>query len=406
MMRANPLAHALDGVRVLDTSRLLPGPYLSMMMADMGADVVKIEAPGQGDYLRYMPRLQGGISGRFQVLNRNKRSLVLNLKAESGRDAFLRMAEQADVVIESFRPGVMERLGLSYDTLSARNLRLIMCAISGYGQDGPYRDRAGHDLNYVGLAGILAMGGTTAGAPALPGVQMGDLAGGALWGIAGILSALFARERSGRGTYLDISMTEGALALLAAEFGNMDASDAGDAMPTRGTMALNGGLACYRIYRTADDKYLSVAALEPKFWIALNRALGRSGDESQWARELLAPAARQDEIAAELASIFRTKSRDTWAKELAPHDCCCEPVLELCDVEQHPQHRARGVFGPSPSSSGASSNEEVRRVRTPLGDGGSARPAPSLGRDSREVLSDYGFSRAEIDGLLGQQNGD
>ncbi len=383
---------SLEGIRVLDLSRLLPGPFLTMILADMGADVVKVEAPGVGDYMRQMPPAKKDLGGRYLAVNRGKRSLVLDLKKPAGRDALLRMVERADVVIESFRPGVMDRLGVGYEALSARNPRIVLCSISGYGQTGPYRDRAGHDLNYIGLAGVLAMGGESRGrAPAMPGVQIADLAGGALWSATGVLGALVGRERTGKGAHLDISMTEGALALLAAEFGNRDA---GAAAPTRGAETLNGGLACYGVYRAGDGKYLSVGALEPKFWMALNAALGRKADMG----EVIQPPARQAEIRAEVEAILATRSRDEWVEQLRSHDCCCEPVLELDEVPGHPLHQARGVFftiddpelGP------------IQQVRTPVGAPEAPARGPRLGEHSREVLAEYGFDDGEIAALVGK----
>ncbi|HEY0194251.1 MAG TPA: CoA transferase, partial [Kofleriaceae bacterium] len=234
------LADALDGVRVLDLSRLLPGPFLTMILADLGADVVKVEDPKLGDYMRNFPPAKGGMSGRYLAVNRGKRSIVLDLKAPAGRNALLRMAARADVVVESFRPGVLDKLGVGYAALAAANPGIIVCSISGFGQTGPYVDRAGHDVGYQALAGVLAMGGEAGGAPWMPGVQLADLAGGALWSATAILAALVGRHRTGRGAHLDISMTEGALALATAELGNLACGHA----PTRGVEALNGGLAC------------------------------------------------------------------------------------------------------------------------------------------------------------------
>ena len=386
------LARALEGVKVLDLSRLLPGPFLTMLLADLGADVIKVEAPGAGDYLRAMFPGKQGMSGRFLAVNRNKRSLVLDLKTAPGKDAFLRMVAQADVVVESFRPGVMDRLGLGYEALRRANPRVVLCSISGFGKDGPYQERAGHDIGYVALTGMLAMGGAAGGAPAMPGTQVADLAGGALWGVTGILGALLGRERTGEGAHLDISMTEGALALLTAELGNLDSAPR--ARPSRGNQALNGGLACYRIYETADGKYLAVGALEPKFWLALNQAIGRPGNPA----ELVAPPGKQEAIAAEIAAIFRTRTRDDWMADLASHDCCVEPVLELDEVAGHPLHQARGVFFSLPGEGGA----DVLQVRTPLGMPAGRRLAPRLGQHSREVLAEHGFSSAEIEALVTQ----
>jgi alpha-methylacyl-CoA racemase len=385
---SGPLAEALRGIRVLDLSRLLPGPFLTMVLADMGADVVKIEDPRVGDYLRAFPPAKGGIGGRYLAVNRGKRSLALDLKAPAGRDALLRMVERADVVVESFRPGVMDKLGLGYAQLSARNAKLIMCSISGYGQTGPYAHRAGHDLDYVGLAGVLAMSGPAGDAPAMPGVQIADLAGGALWSATAILGALVGRERNGRGAHLDISMTEGALALLAAELGNADCG----ARPTRGVETLNGGLACYGVYRTKDDRYLAVGALEPKFWIALNQALGRPPQIA----ELAGNAAQQAQVRAELAAIFATRTAAEWHEHLAAHDCCVEVVLEPEELAAHPLHHAREVFFTIDGGAGVG---PIRQVRTPVGAPEDPRPPPRLGEHTREVLAEYGFDDAEIAAL-------
>lgn len=387
------LQGALEGIRVLDLSRLLPGPYLTMILADMGADVIKVEAPRVGDYMRNIPPAKNGVSGRFMAVNRNKRSLVLDLKSEAGKAAFLRMAQTADVVVESFRPGVMDRLGLSYQTLRAGNPRIVVCAISGYGQDGPYRLRAGHDINYLGMGGVLAMGGQADAAPAQPGVQIADLAGGALWGCTAILGALLGRQHSGEGAYLDIAMTEGAMALLAAEIGNLDCGL--PAPPTRGTQTLNGGLACYRIYRTKDDRYVSVGALEPKFWMALNSALGRKGSLA----ELVAPADAQERVASELAAIFATRTRAEWADLLASHDCCCEPIYELDELGDLPLHQSRGVFFTLDDDDDG--GDGVRQMRTPVGVPRARKRAPRLGEHSAEVLAEFGFSGAEIAALTG-----
>jgi alpha-methylacyl-CoA racemase len=378
-------ARALDGIRVLDLSRLLPGPFLTMVLADLGADVVKVEDPRVGDYLRQIPPAVDGISGRFLVLNRGKRSLALDLKSEAGRSAFLRMAEKADVVVESFRPGVMDRLGVGWNQLSERNPRLVLCSISGYGQTGPYALRAGHDLNYIALAGVLAMTGSSGGVPAMPGVQIADLAGGGLWGLTGVLAALLGREKSGRGAHVDISMCEGSLALLAAELGNVAA---GGEAPTRGVATLNGGLACYGVYRTADDRYISVGALEPKFWLAFNQAIGRKSDLS----ELIATPKIQERVRSEVQAVIATRTRDEWARIFAEADCCAEPVLEVEEVVRHPLHEARGMFSRGPGPGAA----EVLQMRTPVAPARADRTAPRLGQDSAEVLGEYGFSPDEV----------
>ena len=379
------MTRPLDGIRVLDLSRLLPGPFLTMVLADLGADVVKIEDPKVGDYLRIFPPAKGGVGGRYLAINRGKRSLALDLKDADAKAAFLRLVAAADVVVESFRPGVLDKLGIGYATLAAINPRIVVCSISGYGATGPYVHRAGHDLNYIGLAGVLAMGSEGPGhPPAMPGVQIADLAGGALWSATGILAALVGRERTGRGAHLDISMTEGSLALLAAELGNLDCG----ARPTRGTETLNGGVAGYGVYRTADDRFVSVGALEPKFWIGFCTAIGRKVDLS----ELVAPPARQATIRAELAAVIAAKTRDEWTAIFAAHDCCCEPVLEPDELATHPLHVARDVIftidGGAPGP--------IAQVRTPIGAPEHPSPPPTLGEHSAAVLADYGFTADEI----------
>jgi crotonobetainyl-CoA:carnitine CoA-transferase CaiB-like acyl-CoA transferase len=281
----------------------------------------------------------------------------------------------------------MDKLGVGYAVLAARNPKIVLCSISGYGQTGPYVERAGHDLNYIALAGVLAMTGPAGGAPQLPGVQIADLAGGALWGATAILGALVGRERTGKGEHLDISMTEGALALLAAELGNLDCG----ARPTRGKETLNGGLACYGVYRTADDRFLAVGALEPKFWIALNQAIGRPPNVA----ELVGPQAKLRE---ELADIFATKTAEAWMDILGKHDCCVEIVSELAELPLHPLHSARGMFF---EIDGGDQVGRVLQVRTPVGAPANPTAPPRLGEHSRDVLAEYGFSDAEITGIVG-----
>ncbi len=381
------LADALEGIRVLDLSRLLPGPFLTMVLADLGADVIKIEDPRVGDYLRAFPPHKGGVSGRYLAVNRGKRSITLDLKG-AGRDAFLRMVERADVVVDSFRPGVMAKLGLGWDVLSARNPRIILCSISGYGQTGPYVERAGHDLNYIALAGVLGMTGAAGAAPMMPGVQIADLAGGSLWSATAILAALVGRHRTGKGAHLDISMTEGALALLTAELGNLDCG----AHPTRGTATLNGGMACYGVYAASDGRYLAVGALEPKFWIALNQAIGRAPNIAELAGNL----EQQGRTRAELAAIFATRTGAEWIAALAEHDCCVELVLEPDELAAHPLHRAREVFF---SLDGGPGIGPIAQVRTPLGMPKAPRLPPKHGEHTASVLEEYGFSADEIAAL-------
>ena len=258
------MTQPLSGIRILDLSRLIPGAYASQMLADFGAEVIKVEEPGSGDYGRFMPPYgAGGMSLFFTTINRNKRSITLNLKTEEGRAIFLRLVRDADVVLESFRPGVMERLGLGHERLREVQPGIIYCVISGYGQDGPYRLRAGHDLNYAGYAGLLHYNRGPNGEPAMPPTQLGDLAGGSFLAVVGILAAVVGRTQTGEGRKIDVSMTEGVMSLLplvASAYLNTGKA------PRPGHSALDGGLPCYNIYETKDGRHVTLAALEPKFW--------------------------------------------------------------------------------------------------------------------------------------------
>jgi crotonobetainyl-CoA:carnitine CoA-transferase CaiB-like acyl-CoA transferase len=380
----------LRDLRVLDLSRLIPGPMCTLVLADLGARVDKLEDPVQGDYLRLIPPLQNGLSGRFVALNRDKRSLCLDLKHPEGRAAFLRLVRRYDVVVETFRPGVLDRLGVGFAALQQANPRLVLLSISGYGQTGPYRDRAGHDVDYEAVAGVVGMAGPRDGAPTVPGVQLADVAGGALWGAVGVLAALHEARVTGRGSHVDVSMCEGSLAFLLPDLVNMDL---GVEVPTRGTGLLNGAAACYGIYRTSDGRFLAVGALEPKFWLAFNRAIGRAGDLA----ELVGPPEVQARVREEVQAILGSRTRDEWEATFAGVDACVEPVLALDELSRHPQHAARGLFFRV---------GQFAAVHTPVavarGEAGHTVP-PRMGEHSGEILAEAGFAAGEIAAL--QQTG-
>ncbi len=381
-MGALPLA----GLRVLDLSRLYPGPYATLVLADLGADVVKVEDPSGGDYLRWMPPLAGKQSGFFHALNRNKRSLALDLKAPGGAAVLLRLARRADVVVESFRPGVMDRLGIGWPALREANPRLVLCSISGYGQDGPSRDLAGHDLDYCATAGVLAVNGP-AERPLPLSVQVADVAGGSWPAVAGILAALLRRGATGEGAHVDISMTEGALAMLAIQLG---AADARGAPLRRSGEMLNGGSACYRVYRTRDGRFVALGALEPEFFARFCRAAGRPDlADRQLDGEGRGPIE-------ELEALFLGRTRDEWARFGAEHDCCLAPVLEGDEPRADPQLRARGAFVEVETPW---EGRAIPSIACPVRlEGVSPRraPAPELGADGEAVLREAGFSAAEI----------
>jgi alpha-methylacyl-CoA racemase len=321
----------LRGVRVLDLSRLLPGPYCTLLLADLGADVVKIEDIEGGDYIRAWGPFIGGQSAYFLALNAGKKSAALNLKSSAGLDVFMKMASRADVVVEGFRPGTADRLGIGYKSVKAVNPRIVYCSISGYGQDGPDRDRAGHDLNYIARAGILGLCGRPGGAPAIPPVQIADLSSG-MYAALGITAALRESERTGEGRYLDIGMMDSALAWMVMTVAEYAAGEPG----ARGRLPLTGKHPCYNVYRTRDGHDICLAALERKFWEAFCRAVGRDDLLSLQFSE------RPEDFAA-LETLFAGRTRDEWGELLKTADFCCEVVPTLSEVLDAPQARHRGL---------------------------------------------------------------
>jgi alpha-methylacyl-CoA racemase len=369
----------LEGLRVLDLSRLLPGGYATMVLADLGARVDKVEDPGGGDYMRVMPPVVDGMNAVFHVLCRGKRSAVLDLKRPEGREALLELLPRYDVLVESFRPGVTERLGIGYDTLRGVHPGLVYCAITGYGKDGPLAGRAGHDLNYLARAGVLAHSGPEDRPPQVPGVQMADIGGGALFAVVGILAALHERERSGEGKLVDVSMCEGALGFAA--FGLM--SHLGGMPAPRGAGVLMGGIAPYQTYETSDGEHVALAALEPKFWTAFCVGVGLEPS-----MEALAPGPHQAQWKARVAEVFRARTRAQWEDFAEEHDCCLEPVLSPDELLTDPQHVARKVFVEGPGG--------LQQMTTPAGPPSEALAAPSQGEHTDAILTDAGFTPERI----------
>ena len=365
----------LSGIRVLDLTRLAPGPYATLVLADLGADVVKLEAPG-GDATRLMPP-DGGWA--FAALNRGKRSLELDLKRPGAVEAVFRLLARSDVLVEGYRPGVMDRLGLGHTLLLERFPRLVVCALSGYGQDGPDRLRAGHDLGYQARAGLLGLGGQ-GGAPAMPGGQVADI-GGAWVAVTGILAALLGRASTGRGGLVDVSLVEATTAFVALQLGTV--LNGGPA-PVRGQEVLDGGLPSYGLYRTADGRYLAVAALEPHFFQALCERLGLP----DLTVEAYGGGEPAEAVRQRLVEIFRSAPLAEWERRLAGLDACVEPVREVAEVPADGHLRSRGLF-PRP---------EVQAIPLHFGPP-STRPPPALGQHSREVLAEAGLSAEEISAL-------
>jgi crotonobetainyl-CoA:carnitine CoA-transferase CaiB-like acyl-CoA transferase len=383
---------ALDGIRVLDLTRLLPGPFCTMLLADLGADVIKVEEPASGDPTRHSHPRQADTGSLFLLVNRNKRSLGLDLKTAEGRELLLRLVEQADVLVESFRPGVMDRLGLGYAVLDARNPRLVYATLSGFGQSGPYRDRPGHDLNYLALAGALGFNVDRHAQPVMPAVQVADLGGGTLAAV-GILAALLARLQTGKGQSVDVSLFGSAIAWLPTRIASLF-SQAGSFSP--GQPPLAGGLPQYWVYATADGRHLTLGALEPKFLLNFLERIGRAelaplaaGDQAQ--RERLRQA---------LADIFASRTLARWMEDLDGVDTCVAPVNTLEETLRDPQVEALGMF---------TSVEHARLGRLPqiappfafsATPASVRRPPPDLGEHNADVLTSLlGLSLDDVRGL-------
>jgi len=381
----------LTGVRVIDLTRLLPGPYATQLLADMNADVVKVEDPDVGDYARDMaPETPDGVGAIFAAVNDGKRSVTIDLKDDDGRAVFYELVADADVVIEGFRPGVAERLGVDHESVREHDPDVVYCSLSGYGQTGPYRDRVGHDLNYASVAGLVDMTRRRAdGPPAIPGYPIGDMAGGAFAAFS-VVSALLSRALGNRaGTFVDVSMTDAVLSfaqpVASAAFAGRD--------PRPRETELTGKRPCYDVYRTADDRYVSIAALEPKFWRTLCEALEHP--------ELIEHHHAEDDAVREavretLAATFRSKTQAEWEDELGDRDVMFAPVRTPSEAVTDAHVTECGLVeddGPGVPRIGfpATASPPIQREST--------NGLPERGEHTREVLESAGVDEATIDAL-------
>ena len=376
----------LQGIKVLDLSRLLPGPFATLVLADLGATVDKIEDTQGGDYLRHMPPHVAGESAAFQLLNRGKRSAILDLKKPAGREALFKLAGSYDVLFDQFRPGVLDRLGLGHEALRRAYPKLIVCALTGYGQTGEMAQRAGHDLNYLARAGVLGAQGPAGAPPQVPGFQLADFSGG-MWSVIAIQAALAERARTGQGQTLDVSMTDGALGFATASLGGALTGQA----PKRGNDVLSGGIAPYNTYTSKDGHSISLASLEPKFWAAFCAGAGLEVDMTA-----LFPGPHQVAIKERVASVIAARTRDEWVTFGAQHDCCIEPVVPLEALSSDPLLASRGLFFELPTPRGP-----VPQFRTPVTPkDADFTPPPAAGEHTRAILADGGLTPEEIDQLF------
>lgn len=362
----------LNGIRVLDFSTLLPGPLAGLLLAEAGADVIKIERPGMGDEMRtYAPKL-GPDSTNFALLNRGKRSIALDLKAPGAIERVAPLLKSADALIEQFRPGVMERLGLGYEAVSAINPRLVYCSISGFGQSGPRRDMAAHDLNYMAIAGLLSLTGDANRAPTLPPVLVADIAAGAYPAVINILLALMQRDRTGRGRHLDIAMSDN---LMTLAYWGLGKGFSGNGWPRMSDDLVSGGSARYQIYRTADGGYLTAAPIEQRFWTVFCDLIELEPEYRDDARDSKAA------IAAVAAKIC-TQTTEHWRRVFADKDACCAIVASLGEAVADAHVEARGLFDFRTSNRG----QEIPALPVPieraLRDPKASKSAPALGADN------------------------
>ncbi len=380
----------LSDVKILDLSTLLPGPYASMMLADLGAQVLRVESPIRVDLVREMAPKIGNSSAAHQYLNRSKKSIALDLKQPEAIELIKALIKDYDIVLEQFRPGVMDRLGIGYEALKAINPKIIYCAITGYGQTGPYKDRAGHDLNYLAIAGISSYSKRKEQAPVPQGIQIADVAGGSLHGVIGILTALHHRQRTGEGQMIDISMTDCAFALNAMSGAG---ALAGGDIPDAESHLLNGGT-FYDYYQTSDGRYLSIGSLEPKFFSGLCQLL-----DLENLLPLANKASAQQQIKDSFTYAFKQKTYEQWQEIFINLDLCVEPVLNLKEASEHPQLIAREMIIDVPHQQKGTQKQLGCPIKFSMYQTHYQQAGGDIGADSKQILTELGFDDTKISTL-------
>ena len=381
----------LSGIRILDLTQLYPGPLATMMLADMGADVVRLEHPSRPDNVHLLPPFIGKESAAYLTLNRSKRSLALDTGKQEGRKVFFDLVRTADVVMEQFRPGVLNKIGIGYEQAIRFNPRIIYVSITGFGQNGPYKQMAGHDINYISLAGLLSHV-KKGGERVLPGFQTADVVGGGYMGVIACMAALWHREKTGKGQSVDVSMTDSIMPMLTLQLAQYWGSQESDEIMN----PFDGSFPFYGVYECADGKHVSLGALEQKFWTGFCQM----ADRPEWLPLQFATGDEKRKVREEIAGFFKTQSRDEWLKLAEVHDICLSSVHQMEDLEKDPQLQARRMIIETEHETGLKLKGVGIPIKFSESKPDAPEPAPAVGEHSIEILKEAGYSVERIEDLI------